>query len=1055
MQFQFKLVIILIFSILLLPMVLSSSAVLDKESYSLTETSSSTFNCAGNEKNQNYVANWTNGTFSVQTNTGNTGDCTTFLHSFIINSTYIDAYGNQLYINLSGTNLEIENGDNATITTAGSNILLISSITHQGTFLGLSSSIDSNVADENGKAISGGFCDANVEDPSNDQVLFTIKSTMIDGNLDFIWFLDYERFKEKKDYVAKISCFCGSTGSIYECIDEDGLNVNNSIGSSDVAFETSEWITFNDDPFPLTLENTTREATQLLFAGFDDIHWSRNVSNNNPDLEPIEVKTRTILVKNDTKQIFGKVNEGTDFGDLDGFSTANSTSFRNHKLTQLADSGVYFIRIIYDVIYKNQFQVAQYIKSTDPFNITSIKDTFQLNNVSVDDFFGKMVTTNSSTLKSTSLPISNQSDNQIVLSEGFKFSFCTGANNTRVGEDITLYVHSLILENPTTGFSQNIISEEVLENEVSIIYEENVNETRVCFTEIMPDPVPTHSDYRFHFEIHIGTADEEFLCGEACDFEGESDFFYVGKDEDMIPFTKFHRTANLTDLGNPGVFIMTERGEFLNMFDDANYTTQEDIDWFNSTQRCNKKDDPTNQFLCDYSVHPRAGERIKVCMEARSFYSSEVFIELFDIYLDNDVGDSVIQLKPITQSVENGLKYIGDTDLYVADSVNRAREADGKLLDGYNPICTDWLQLPDDIVGGDNWDVQGKARLSRSVYGLKEDVVWNWESDEFPIYGLIQSEPTWDLHLFEPIHYRIPEKWNKLSSTSYTFNFNISYLGPNAQSFNFGEHLPFRLLDENAPLERIVNVTVSYANGTEVPLDTELSSQFGEIILIINNVNLSLGDNNFTISVQTLDLANRSVAALESIADKTGTFRAVIDCPIEGTLGKEINCVLTVQLEETQLVKEEAGFTCFLLKSGVRHSTKKFERQVTKEGFSETVSFLIPSSFGGNSQARAECKVVHYDLGGREDTIFDSFLTKLPEDSQPASAGGGGVPVEPSVTAIESALQAVLDLPGKVLEVAKRGLPLLLIVTIIVTSVLIAVNNQKVKKKRRNNGIPL
>lgn len=473
-------------SIFLIPFGLSATTTLDKDSYALTSTASATFTCAGNEKNQDYTAFWTNSSgFEIPgaNDTGNTGDCTTFLENFIINSSYIAAYGIGLNVSLIGQNLE--SGDGASVAAASANDLIISSITHQGTFLGLSSSIDSNVDDENGIAISGGLCDANVEDPSNDQVLHTVRSTMIDGNLDFIWFLEHDRFKENKDYVAKISCFCGSQGSIFECINGNGANVNGSIGSSDVQFRTSTWLTFNEDPFPTTLDNGTKEARQSLFAGYDDIHWLRNVSNNNPDGEPLEVRTRTILVKNDTKQIFGEVNEGISHGDLDGFPTLNSTSFRNHEITRLADTGLYFIRIIYDVIYKNQFQVAQYIKATDEFNITSLQDTFQISDTKVRDFFGADVRLNSSILGRTSAPPADNTTSWTVLSEAFKFDFCLVANNTR-DEDLHVYFDELTLENTVLNTSFEIINNQILGNGKVDILEESTTGTTFCITERLP-----------------------------------------------------------------------------------------------------------------------------------------------------------------------------------------------------------------------------------------------------------------------------------------------------------------------------------------------------------------------------------------------------------------------------------------------------------------------------------------------------------------------------------------------------------------------------------------
>ncbi len=858
----------------MIPIILASTITLDKTDYALTETASATINCAGNEKNQIYTVNWTNysGT-QVEVDVGDTGDCTTFLESFIINSSYIDAYGNGLNVTLTGTNLEGE--DNATIVTAGEKTLLISSITHRGTFLGLSSSIDSNVADENDKAISGGLCDINVEDPSDDHVLQTVRSTMIDGNLDFIWDLDYERFKENKDYVGKISCFCGSKGSKFECINEDGFNVNNSIGSSDVAFRTSEWVRFHQIPLNTSFLNGTKNPRQNLFAGFNTINFITNASNNNPDNEPLEIRLRTFLVNNDTGKVFGVPNEGQEEAGFAGLGAGNTTAIASHLTAQNAVTGTYHITSVYDVRYKNQFQVAQYIRRTEDFNITSIQDTMKVNKAEVHDFFGAEVNLSVSTQSLSTLPDATNTSDYVVLAEAFNFDFCLNVNNTR-GEDIEIFIHELTLENPTLETSELIISDEILGNQEVIDIEGSKNEQEFCVPLKMPGTIATHSDYRLAFDLHIGTESFEFECGDACEFEGHTDFFYIGKLEDMIEMPKFLTNPTATSLGNPGIFIVTERGQFLTMLNDVNYTAQESIAWGNATSLCTEKDSPTKQ-LCDYANSPMAGENIKVCFEGRNHFSDEVFIELSNIYLDTDVGDSQHILKTDHNPVEIGVKSISDNDLYNASAPSRLQEADGNLVDGYFTACTDWLILPVDLVGSNSWDVQGHATLDPDIYSLVEDKTWTWESDEFPIFGLFQTEPTWELHRFEPVHYRVPEIWEQVTNNRFDFRLNISALGDGSSTFNFGEHLPIRLLDENTPLERIVNLTISYANSSIIPYATSLSTQLGEIVLIIEDVNLSLGDNNFTITAHTFDFANRSTTGLERIANSAGTFDFVMN----------------------------------------------------------------------------------------------------------------------------------------------------------------------------------
>ena len=113
--------ILALFLIFVIPLVSATTTTLDKESYSLTETATATFTCAGNEKNQAYTVVWSNASgfeIPLANDTGDTLDCTTFLESFTINSTYIDAYGSALNVTLTGTNLE--GTDNATVSTASS-----------------------------------------------------------------------------------------------------------------------------------------------------------------------------------------------------------------------------------------------------------------------------------------------------------------------------------------------------------------------------------------------------------------------------------------------------------------------------------------------------------------------------------------------------------------------------------------------------------------------------------------------------------------------------------------------------------------------------------------------------------------------------------------------------------------------------------------------------------------------------------------------------------------------------------------------------------------------
>jgi len=372
-----------------------------------------------------------------------------------------------------------------------------------------------------------------------------------------------------------------------------------------------------------------------------------------------------------------------------------------------------------------------------------------------------------------------------------------------------------------------------------------------------------------------------------------------------------------------------------------------------------------------------------VCFEGRSYFSEEVFVNLFDLYLDNDVGDSQILLGG--KDYEVGIKSVSDNDLYVGNAPSRALEADGNLTDGYATYCTSWFTLPNDVVGGNAWDVQGRATLDPSLYSLSADKNWDWESDEFPIFGLFTKYPTWDLHLFEPIHYRIPERWDRITPSQYAFNLSIPPLGSGARNFNFGEHLPFRLLDENTPFERLINVTITYQNGSEIYHNISLFTQFEEIIVLIENVNTSRDDNNFTLTAYNFDYTNRTVVALETIANKTGTFQLSIDCPNQAEIGSTIKCAITARIEQSQTVEKEVDFNCFI---DGDISTLNFNQMVTRTPITLIKEFNVPSTFEDNSPHTVICQANYFNFGSRQDTFSDTFIADA-SGGTPTGAGDG------------------------------------------------------------------
>lgn len=373
--------LILIICLFVIPSVMASTIVLDKSDYDPGETAQWQVTCSGNEKNQAYTVNITNGTGTqLELDTGDTGSCTDFFGTYIIPSNYISINGASLNVSLQGTNLE--GTASATITVASENDLIISGTTVSDAWLGLDVGVSFLLKDDNDKRISGGYCDVHVHDNTNTFMKKEIRNLVpATGHVGTTFTLNYDAFEEGTDYVLATHCFCGSSGSDFECIDEDGLIVTNSTGRASFPFTTKTWVTFNDDDsIPIVYENGTDYPNAVVFANFDEkTYWLINVSNGRD--EELEFRTDGFLINDLTKELLVIAPDRIDrpFSIPGG----NSTTIASSTIPKAARTGVYIIRIFINVLFNN-ILVAQYIQDTETFNVTGTADTFKLENVATD-----------------------------------------------------------------------------------------------------------------------------------------------------------------------------------------------------------------------------------------------------------------------------------------------------------------------------------------------------------------------------------------------------------------------------------------------------------------------------------------------------------------------------------------------------------------------------------------------------------------------------------------------------------------------------------------------
>lgn len=332
------------------------------------------------EKNKAYSINITNSTnenittLIIGTTPNSVGQ--TFLESFTIPGDYGDKQFNVSLI--VDTNHKAY--DNATVTDAGTNDLVFTDEVVAGKWLGLTTSVKSTVKDENGKLLSGGNCKISIWSNDATQMLHSSTNQLFRGELKTNFNLEYDRFEEATDYKIKLICYCGANTSATACIDEDGVNVENSVGIATTAFTTNTWITINEDPMPIVYENGIDYPDSIVFAGFGErVFYKVNITNNADTT--LELDIATFLTNADTGAVFSGEGANAEVS----VNIGNSTLIGRHIISEKVPTGVYYVTKFFDVLYNNII-VSQGIITTENFNITGTDDSFILENVITDKY---------------------------------------------------------------------------------------------------------------------------------------------------------------------------------------------------------------------------------------------------------------------------------------------------------------------------------------------------------------------------------------------------------------------------------------------------------------------------------------------------------------------------------------------------------------------------------------------------------------------------------------------------------------------------------------------
>lgn len=234
---------------------------------------------------------------------------------------------------------------------------------------------------------------------------------------------------------------------------------------------------------------------------------------------------------------------------------------------------------------------------------------------------------------------------------------------------------------------------------------------------------------------------------------------------------------------------------------------------------------------------------------------------------------------------------------------------------------------------------------------------------------------------------------------------NIYFANVSFDAFDVGIKNVHAIIDGDlnggdTSLTSIVNYSVYYFNGTQVPYSTRIFFHEHAIrnqeVLVwddaieveIADVNTTL-DENFNLTVEFENYEERQTEALEGINNKTGTFHLDVECPVTGIIGSDMACVVTAYVEDSQIVEKEVDFTCFISDGTNEFSSVNFNQMVRRSAVSVSRDFAVPTSFNSGQQYVLQCYADYYNLGSRRDSFYDTFIANTATGGGGSSSGGG------------------------------------------------------------------
>lgn len=345
---------------------------LDKTLYNQGDTATVTAICTENpaEKNIAYTINWTNSSGQqIQIDTGTTPSVisTNFFETFIIPLDYVATNGTVLNVNMTGTGLE--GTDTATVQSATSSSLILGDFKITSTILvGRLVGIEFDVKDENDKKIDNAKCRMEVLDSDGNPANVIPPDFSVDGEVAFYTIVSSKGLNEGSEYTLSVHCGCGIANTSIGCVDEDGLAISASFGSSQFPFSVNTWLNVNTvtDRSEYIMKNEITICANLTNVIFDkripieifhQVRCSAGVDNN-ADLD------RTLIIFDNGEPDERGISVGTTQMQCKKFQIPES------KYLQGMSSQCYASTTVW-VLNAERDKIMSYSTTSPVFNITS------------------------------------------------------------------------------------------------------------------------------------------------------------------------------------------------------------------------------------------------------------------------------------------------------------------------------------------------------------------------------------------------------------------------------------------------------------------------------------------------------------------------------------------------------------------------------------------------------------------------------------------------------------------------------------------------------------